>query len=756
MTKESVERKLVAILFADIAGYTSLMQQDEPKAREFIRTFNETIKASTSQHKGEVVQFYGDGCICTFTSAVHALACGKQVQTAFQSAGIPVRIGVHSGDAYFDQNNIYGDSVNLASRIESIAVPGSVLFSERIKKDIKNQPDLAHQFLGPIEFKNIEEPVRIYALDLPGLVLPESIDPSGKIKHAPETDRRRKVARVPVLIVVLLLVAFFAPKWESILELLKPDNGQSSVKTVAVLDFESDTDSDELNTISSMTTSRIVHGITQYDLARVVSNETVDSYQKVLKSSVVPVNFVDFLNTEMNVSIIFSGKVYAIGDELMLESTVLDAQTNEIIKGLPTVKGSVSDPMSAIEEQRQLILGYIAQLQDIELNLSLETQPPKYAAYKEFLLAKQEFENEQVARHLLRAIEIDSNYFEPKVYLVSTYYNMNRYVSADSLLKAVVKYFPDAEPRQRNIINFYKALLDGKNNLAYQCMMEEFEYAPFDLPTSQTVMVLGAQYTRNLDEALEVYDMIPEEKLNLTDCDACQIRMYVKGHIELEQGNIDDAIETGLTLKRNNGEYWANDMLIRGYAMKDDWNAIDDLLDSYDVSDSEFDVIDLSLKAAKEAWIVGAASQCQNYANYVIENFEDTVDARLVEALWLAGDTARAWTEGWKYLKVEPETWRTMSILTAIALLQEKPSDVDKLLQLFEDQRAGYQYGGIDYALARAYGLAGQTDISLKYLNSAIRQGKWNNFSQFQSDFVFVELRDEGEFKKICNYWNED
>ena len=117
----SKNRKLAAILFADIVGYTSLIQKDEATANVALEKFHSTLNTKVITHKGQVINNYSDGCVCTFDSAVAAMNCAKEVQSIFQTdPKVPVRIGLHSGDVMFKENNLYGDSVNIPSRIESL------------------------------------------------------------------------------------------------------------------------------------------------------------------------------------------------------------------------------------------------------------------------------------------------------------------------------------------------------------------------------------------------------------------------------------------------------------------------------------------------------------------------------------------------------------------------------------------------------------------------------------------------------------
>ena len=138
------QRKLSAILFADIVGYTALMQSDEVIANQHLEKFHNTLNTKVTLHQGQVINNYGDGCVCTFDSAVAAMNCAKEVQTIFQTEPkVPVRIGLHSGDVMFKGDNVYGDSVNIASRIESLGVGGECYFQSKskdiflIKKNLK-------------------------------------------------------------------------------------------------------------------------------------------------------------------------------------------------------------------------------------------------------------------------------------------------------------------------------------------------------------------------------------------------------------------------------------------------------------------------------------------------------------------------------------------------------------------------------------------------------------------------------------------
>src|SRR5215510_12884601 len=126
----TTSRQLAAILFADIQGYTALMQRDESKAMLLRDKFQKTLESEIRLRGGRVALFSGDGALCVFKSAIEAVRAAISVQDKMnEEPVVPLRIGIHIGDVITEGKNVFGDGVNVASRIESFAVPGSVFMS---------------------------------------------------------------------------------------------------------------------------------------------------------------------------------------------------------------------------------------------------------------------------------------------------------------------------------------------------------------------------------------------------------------------------------------------------------------------------------------------------------------------------------------------------------------------------------------------------------------------------------------------------
>jgi TolB-like protein/class 3 adenylate cyclase len=174
-------RKLAAIMFTDMVGYTRLMQRDEKHAKKLRDRHREIQRREIKNFDGEILQYYGDGTLCIFNSSISAVSCAWELQKEFnKEPKIPLRIGIHTGDIVHDEEGIYGDSVNIAARIESMAIPGSVLFSIKVMDDLKNHPEFSMISLGDFNLKNVDRPIEIMALSNPGLNVPQPDMMQGK------------------------------------------------------------------------------------------------------------------------------------------------------------------------------------------------------------------------------------------------------------------------------------------------------------------------------------------------------------------------------------------------------------------------------------------------------------------------------------------------------------------------------------------------------------------------------------------------
>ena len=171
MGAERVERRLAAILAADVAGYSRLIEADEEGTLGRLKVLRaETIDPKIAGHRGRIVKTIGDGLLVEFASVVDALRCAAEVQAdlAQENAAlspdrrIEFRIGINVGDIVVEDSDIFGDGVNVAARLEGLAEPGGICVSARVREDTAGKLDLAFEDIGEQALKNIARPVRVY------------------------------------------------------------------------------------------------------------------------------------------------------------------------------------------------------------------------------------------------------------------------------------------------------------------------------------------------------------------------------------------------------------------------------------------------------------------------------------------------------------------------------------------------------------------------------------------------------------------
>lgn len=274
--KEKKVRQLVAIMFTDIVGYTALMQEDEEAAANVRARHREVFQQQHTVHQGEIIQYYGDGTLSVFKSAIEAATCAIGIQRLLRvGEPVPLRIGLHLGDIVFNNTEVYGDGVNFASRIESMAVAGSILLSGKINDELKNHTAISTASLGHFELKNITESVEVFAITNEGIKIPQPSEIEGK----------RTTAN----------------------------------KTIAVLPFVNMSTSAENEYFSDGITEEIINALSKIKSLKVTSRTSTFFF----KNKNVPIKQIA---RELNVSAILEGSVRLSGDTVRIAAQLIQTE----------------------------------------------------------------------------------------------------------------------------------------------------------------------------------------------------------------------------------------------------------------------------------------------------------------------------------------------------------------------------------------------------------------------------------------------
>jgi len=405
-------RQLAAILFTDIVGYTTMMQKDEQNALAVTRHYVATLKQSAETFHGRILNDYGDGTLCCFPSATEAVRAAVQIQQQLQKEPkVPLRIGIHVGELFFEENKVMGDSVNVASRIQSLACANSILFSKEVFDKLKNQPECKSVTLGKFEFKNVDEPLEIFALANEGLVVPRREDLSGKLKEIQKKYARRKWILV-TSVLVLSIAAFF------IYKNISGIRGFTGDKSIAVLPFENTgTDSIE-EYISDGVTQDIINKLSKISsLKKVTGWFSVRSFRATTRT-------LKQIADELGVAAILKGTMQKHEGKTRIIAELIEVSTNKRLWGFDFEYES-KDMASIQSNVAGEIVTYLkADVTPAEkINLS-KHQTENVDAYKFYLKGRGYWNMtrlDSARANYSKAIQLDPNYALAYAGLADTY-----------------------------------------------------------------------------------------------------------------------------------------------------------------------------------------------------------------------------------------------------------------------------------------------------------------------------------------------
>jgi len=330
MTPQEFERKLTAILSADVAGYSRLMGDNEELTIRTLTGHREMMTTLITQNKGRVVDAPGDNLLAGFSSVTRAVDCAVEIQRelAERNEELPddrkmeYRIGVNLGDVIEEGDRIYGDGVNIAARLESLAEPGSICISGFVYNQVKNRLKLEYEFIGEQTVKNIKEPVPAYrVLSFPGAAAHRVI----KAKKTAETSWRKKIsisiAALLVIVVILSIWNFYlrTPTIEpaSIERMAYPLPKKPSIAVLPFMNMSGDPEQEYLGDGISENITSTLSKIG--NMLVIASNSTFTYKGKPVKIQQVA--------EELGVHYVLEGSVQKAGERLRVTAQLIDALT---------------------------------------------------------------------------------------------------------------------------------------------------------------------------------------------------------------------------------------------------------------------------------------------------------------------------------------------------------------------------------------------------------------------------------------------
>jgi adenylate cyclase len=307
-------RKLAAIMFTDIVGYTALMGSDEDKAFEVLRKNRQIHTEAIKQFNGQLIKEMGDGILAQFSSAADSVRCAIEIQKqASKELGAKVHIGIHLGDITVENNDVFGDGVNIASRLQSIADPGGIYISESTQKAIRGKSGIQTKYLGEFYLKNVDYLVPTYCLQGDGLPVPSST----KIKKLTKRSITGKVLGSVYTYIILLLLVVIG--WWTLKEFFI---NKVAFSSVIFLPFNNYTGSDTLEYLFAGMHDALIGEAGKISAWQVKSKTTANTYKNVEKS-------IPEIGTETHSDAAVETTVSCFGEQVCFQVALVDARVDK-------------------------------------------------------------------------------------------------------------------------------------------------------------------------------------------------------------------------------------------------------------------------------------------------------------------------------------------------------------------------------------------------------------------------------------------
>ena len=408
MSADSEQRKLAAIMFTDMVGYSALAQSDDKLALELLEEHRELLREIFPRFNGTEIKTIGDGFLVEFNSALEAAQCAIEIQRALSKRNhdvpverrIEVRIGLHIGDVVHRGGDVYGDGVNIASRIEALAGAGGICVSMDVERQIRNALDARFERLAPTELKNISLPMDLFRIVLPWERNARLTD--GRQKH--DVRQQRSIPIGWVVAAVLLLVVIGAGVFVFQRQKTKVAPGQSETtastipaKSIAVLPFENLSDDKSAAYFADGIQDQILTKLASIADLKVISRTSTTKYKSKPERLTT-------VSQQLGVANVLEGTVQKAGEKVRINVQLIDAHADNHLWA-KSYDRDIQDIFGVESEVAQEVADSLkAKLSPAEAN-TVATAPTKdTAAYDLFL--KGEYE-ERLAENSLKAESFD-------------------------------------------------------------------------------------------------------------------------------------------------------------------------------------------------------------------------------------------------------------------------------------------------------------------------------------------------------------
>jgi adenylate cyclase len=424
-----LDRKLAAILYADVAGYSRLTGEDEEGTHRRLSAYLDAITTTINGYHGEVLHYAGDAVLADFTTVSDALICAAAIQEDLKVRNqdlpddrkVQFRIGVNLGEVIADRGEIYGDGVNVAARLEGLAEPGGFCISGTVYDAIGSKLPLEYEFLGEQTVKNIDKPVRAYSARLSsGAALPA---PAVRAKTRRPARHLVITAGAGILLAIGIAVVVWLAPWTLTMERASQEGAALPLPdkpSIAVLPFVNLSADPQQEYFSDGITNDIITDLSKFSSLFVIASNSVFAYKgKAVK--------IQDVGRDLGVRYVLEGSVQKVADKVRVNAQLIDATTRHHVWAERYDRG-LKDLFVVQDDIVQAIVGALAvKVAEVERERVMRKDTDSLEAYdyvlrgRAYLSRITRSDNLEARKMFQRAIELDPNYATAYVGLGRTY-----------------------------------------------------------------------------------------------------------------------------------------------------------------------------------------------------------------------------------------------------------------------------------------------------------------------------------------------
>ncbi len=429
MTTPGVERRLAAILSADVAGYSRLIGADEEGTVRTLAAFREQVTALVREHRGRLADFSGDNFLAEFPTAQGAVACALETQRVLAARNVALpedrrlrfRMGVHLGDVRVEGERLFGTGVNVAARLQTLAEPGGICISDAVRSEVATRLGIAVEDLGLRELKNLPEPVHAFRV--------RATDGVAARGERARPRRRLRLLLAAILGSGLLLSAALYLSWPRPLGLLLDLAGIGrplvnpplpDKPSLVVLPFQNLSNDPEQEYFSDGITEDLTTDLSRMRSIFVISRNSAFTYKgKAVR--------VEDVGRELGVRYVIEGSVRKAGGQVRVTAQLIDATTGHHVWSERYDRELADIFALQTELVDDIVTRLPSQIREAETQRARRKPPSDLSAYDAWLRGLASFPlltragNEQARHWFERALELDPNYTEAAALLGMTY-----------------------------------------------------------------------------------------------------------------------------------------------------------------------------------------------------------------------------------------------------------------------------------------------------------------------------------------------